>query len=155
MSDASIFQFLHLLFTVFWIGGMTFMHFVLNPALSAISPQEGGKLMGAIAKRFTIIAWSSTVVLIVTGLLKTPSGLLFDTSSTYGTLLLLKHIAFAVMMVNGLIITFGIAPKLRSFAPKEGERPSVEFAGAQKRLGMLSGLNMLLGVLVLFLISMI
>jgi uncharacterized membrane protein len=155
MSDAVIYQFIHLLMTVFGIGGMIFMHFVLNPALATISPAEGGKLMGSIAKRFTIIAWSSTVLLLVTGLLKTPSGLLFDTSSAYGTVLLLKHLAFGIMIINGVIITFAVAPKLRAFAPKEGERPSGEFIGAQKRLGMLSGLNMALGVLVLLLISLV
>ena len=155
MSDTVFYQFLHLLFTVSWIGGMTFMHFVLQPALSSISPQEGGKLMGVIAKRFTIMAWTSTLVLLVTGLLKTPTGLLFDTSTGYGTILLLKHIAFAAMFVIGLVITFGVAPKLRAFAPREGERPAPEFIAAQKRLSMLSGTNMILGILVLFLISMV
>ena len=155
MSETAIYQFIHLLFTVFWIGGMTFMHFVLNPAMSAISPPEAGKLMGVVAKRFTIIAWASTVLLLITGLLKTPAGLLLDTSTTYGSILLLKHIAFVVMMINGLIITFGVAPKLRSFAPKEGERPAAEFLGARKRLGTLSGLNMILGIVVLLLISLV
>lgn len=155
MSDTVIYQFIHLLMTVLWIGGMLFMHFVLNPALATINPAEAGKLMGSIAKRFTIIAWSSTILLLVTGLLKTPSGLLLDTSNAYGTILLLKHLAFGIMIINGVIITFGVAPKLRSFAPKEGQRPPVEFIGAQKRLGVLSGMNMALGVLVLFLISMV
>lgn len=155
MSAASIYQFIHLLFTAFWIGGMTFMHFVLNPSLAVVSPPEAGKLMGVISKRFTIIAWSSGILLLITGLLKTPDGLLFDTTSTYGTLLLLKHIVFAAMMVVGGLITFGVAPKLRSFAPKEGEKPAAEFVAAQKRLGMLSGLNMWLGIAVLFLISLL
>lgn len=155
MSGATVIQFIHLLVTVFWIGGMMFMHFVLNPALSAISPPEGGKLLGVVAKRFTIIAWLSTLLLIVTGLLKTPTGLLFDPGSTYGLILLLKHIAFGIMIVIGLVITFGIAPKLRSFAPAEGGRPSDDFLRAQKRVGALSGVNMVLGILVLFLISLV
>src|SRR5512143_3075847 len=155
MSSAAIIQFIHLLVTVFWIGGMTFMHFVLNPALSVISPTEGGKLLGVVAKRFTIIAWLSTILLLITGLLKTPEGFLFDPGTTYGMILLLKHIAFAVMIVSGGVITFGVAPKLRSLAPKDGERPSDEFLRAQKRVGVLSGTNMVLGILVLFLISLI
>jgi hypothetical protein len=59
------------------------------------------------------------------------------------------------MIIVGGVITFGIAPMLRRLAPKEGERPSAGFRGAQKRLGMLSGLNMILGMLVLYVISLI
>lgn len=155
MSDTTLYQFIHLLVTVFWVGGMTFMHFVLKPALMTISPPEAGKVMGYVAKRFTIIAWTSIVLLIITGLLKTPTGLLFDTSSDYGLILLAKHVIFVVMIISGGIITFGVAPKLRTLAPQAGERPAPAFVSAQKALGVLSGLNMVLGILVLFLISMI
>lgn len=155
MSETTLYQFVHLLTTVFWIGGMTFMHFVLNPALAAISPPEGGRLMGIVAKRFTIIAWSSILLISITGLFKTPSGFLYETSTTYGQILLLKHIAFFIMIISGAVITFVVAPKLRSLAPKSGERPVEGFLAAQKWLGRLSGMNMVLGILVLFLVSMV
>jgi uncharacterized membrane protein len=155
MSEATIVQFLHLLFTVFWIGGMTFMHFVLNPAMKAMEPENAGKLMGVVAKRFTMIAWLSMILLLVTGLLKTPSSYLLDVTTDYGMILLLKHVAFVVMIFGGVLITFVVAPKLRAFAPKPGEAPSLPYLEARRRLGILSGMNMVLGILVIFLISMI
>ena len=57
--------------------------------------------------------------------------------------------------IIGGIITFGIAPRLRSLAPKNGETPSGTFLSAQKWLGRLSGTTMVLGILVLFLITLI
>ena len=49
-------NFLHLLASCVWIGGMIFMHFILKPAAQQINPGEAGKLLGSIAPRFTIAA---------------------------------------------------------------------------------------------------
>lgn len=85
--DRIIINYLHLLGTIIWIGGAIYMHLVLQPSLKSIDPREGGKLQGIVAKRFSIIAWSSILVLIITGLLKTPSSLLLATTSNFGVIL--------------------------------------------------------------------
>lgn len=146
--------FLHLLVTVMWIGGMIFMKLVLLPALAATDPASAGRAMAVVAKRFTIIAWLSTLILLVTGLLKTPEGTLFSTASDYGVILLVKHILFVLMIAGGAIITFVFAPKLRSLAPKPGEGPSHEFLKAQKGVEILSATNTFLGLLVLVCVAM-
>jgi hypothetical protein len=43
-------DFLHLLATAAWIGGMIYIILVLMPSLTAIDPPQRGKLMGAAAK---------------------------------------------------------------------------------------------------------
>lgn len=153
MSSESVVNFLHLLATAVWIGGMFFIKLVLMPGLAAIEPAQRGRMMGVIAKRFTMVVWSCVAVLLVTGLLKTPSAYLLDAGTRYGTLLLLKHAAFAVMILAGLLITFVAAPKLRAAAPAPGAPPSPEYVAAQKRLDALSALNTVLGVGVLLLVA--
>lgn len=154
MSSESVVNFLHLLATTVWIGGMFFIKLVLMPGLAAIEPAQRGRMMGVVAKRFTMVVWSCVAVLLVTGILKTPSAYLLDTGTHYGTLLLVKHAAFAVMILAGLLITFVAAPKLRAAAPAPGAPPSPEYATAQKRLDGLSALNTVLGVAVLVLVAL-
>jgi len=152
MTVEHVANFFHLLATVAWIGGMLFMKLVLMPAMEAIDPPQRGRLMGVAAKRFTMVAWTSTIILLVTGFLKTPSQHLFDTSTTYGTLLLVKHVVIALMIVVGIVITFVVAPKLRSLAPAPGQPPSAGLVAAQGNLNVLSAINTVLGLVVLVLI---
>jgi copper resistance protein D len=155
MKATLVVDFLHLLATVTWIGGMLFMKLVLMPAMEAIDPPQRGLLMGAAAKRFTIVAWSCTVVLLATGFLKTPGQYLFDSGTTFGTLLLIKHVVIVLMIVVGLVITLSVAPRLRALAPAPGKAPSPELAAVQKRLEALSATNTVLGLVVLLLVAML
>lgn len=148
-------DFLHLLVAVVWIGGMIFMKLVLMPAAAALDPAQRGMLLGGVAKRFTITAWTSTIVLLLTGLSKTPDGMLGDLSSDYGQILTAKHVLFGIMVIVGLIITLGVAPRLKRYAPGPGEAPSAEFVRAQKRLDALSGTNTVLGILILVAMALI
>jgi len=152
MTLAHVSDFLHLVATVAWIGGMLFMKLVLMPGMEAIDPPQRGRLMGAVAKRFTIVAWTSTAVLLVTGVLKTPGEYLLDTGTAFGTLLLIKHVAIALMIVVGMIITFAVAPRLRALAPAPGQPPSAALAAVQGRLDALSAVNTVLGLVVLALV---
>jgi uncharacterized membrane protein len=152
MTLANVADFLHLVATVAWIGGMLFMKLVLMPGMEAIDPPQRGRLMGAVAKRFTIVAWSSTAVLLATGFLKTPGEYLLDAATAYGMLLLIKHVAIALMIVVGAVITFGVAPRLRALAPAPGQPPSPALAAAQQRLNALSAINTVLGLAVLALV---
>jgi uncharacterized membrane protein len=154
MSYAVINNFLHLLATVTWIGGIIFMNVVLVPSQSAISPEQRGKLSGVIVKRFLILVWGSVIILIITGLYKTPTQMLFYPESGFGYWLTVKHAAIILMIIFGLIVTFVISPKLRSLAPKTGEQPSAEFIKAQKNMSLIARTNMVLGLLVLFCVSM-
>jgi uncharacterized membrane protein len=149
MSLYAINNFFHLLATVTWIGGMIYGHFILFPAQAGLQPGERGKLMGAISKRFLIAAWISVIVLITTGLIKTPSGFLLNTSINFGMWLTVKHIFIMLMIVTGLVISLYLAPKMRSSAPKPGEQPSQQFVSTQKMLVKLSGTNLFFGLMVL------
>ena len=155
MVGTAVVNVLHLIATVFWIGGMAFVNMVLEPSLKELDPVQQGKLMGTIGKRFTIVAWGSVLLLLVTGFLRTPEGLLFDTSDAYGTTLLLKHIVVLLMILFGLRISLGLIPKISRGAPQPGQAPSPEFLKAQGQFHLLSRANFILGLIVLVLVALL
>ena len=155
MGVMKFMNFFHLIGAIIWIGGMIYINFILMPRLKVIDPQERGKLLNAISKPFSIMEWTSIVVLILTGLHKTPAGMMFNMTSTYGTIMFIKHILILIAIFVGLAIAFGALPKMRKLAPKPGEKPLEEFISAQKTLGMLSVTNMVLGIIIVILIKFI
>lgn len=144
-----IINFFHLLATTIWIGGMFYMDLILMPSLAKIDPSEGGKLMGIIAKKFTITAWGAIIILAITGVLKTPSDMYFDTSDEYGIYLFIKHVLFIGVIIVGLIITLVFVPKLKANTPNPGEKPSEEFISYSRKIESLSKTNLILGILIL------
>jgi uncharacterized membrane protein len=149
-----LYNFLHLVCAVAWIGGMIFINVVFMPRLAVIAPQERGKLVGAVSKRFSIVAWTCAVIMLVTGYLKTPEGLLFETGSVYGAMLTIKHVLVLLMLLFGIMLSFVLAPKISRLAPKSGEPPSAEFITTQKTLSFFSVANTVLGVLVIVCIAL-
>lgn len=154
MSFDVINNFLHLLTTVSWIGGMIFVNIVLMPSQTVIDPPQRGKLFGAVVKRFTVVVWVSIVVLLLTGLYKTPSHMLLSPEGNFGLWLTIKHIVIILMIVFGAVVTFMVGPKLGKLAPQPGDQPSPEFINAQKMMKTLAITNMALGIIVLFCVSM-
>jgi uncharacterized membrane protein len=146
----NIVNFLHLIATSVWIGGAFYAHFILLPAVKQIDPQQGGKLQGIIAKRFSIAAWTSIIILLITGFIKTPDGLLFDTSTDLGMTLFIKHLLIGGVIIIGLSIGLYVVPNMRKNSPKPGEAPSDAFKSYQKRLGVLASVNLFLGLAVVF-----
>lgn len=59
---------LHLIATVVWIGGITFILFIAIPSAKHVLGGEAGKLMGEISKRFTPLANYSILFLVITGI---------------------------------------------------------------------------------------
>lgn len=154
MTLLQFYSMLHLLAVITWLGGMLFMNLILMPGMSVLEPLQRGMLTGTVAKRFSIAAWTSIIVLIITGILKTPPGMMFAPASHYGGVLFLKHILIIIGIIIGLIITLSVAPKLRKLAPKQGEAPSAEFISAQKKLKVLSNTNMIIGICIVIAISL-
>lgn len=151
----SIINFLHLLATTVWIGGALFIHLILQPSMTLIDPQQAGRLFGAIAKRFSIAAWSSLLVLLFTGYYKTPPEMFFDPSSDTGLILVIKHIFIIAVIIVGLFIGGVVVPRLRAATPNAGEKPSDEFLAYQKRLKTLSTTNTIFALLILLCASML
>jgi uncharacterized membrane protein len=148
-------SFVHLFVAVLWVGGMLFMSLVLAPSAAAIDPPQRARLMAAISKRFTIAALSSAVLLLVTGLVLSPSSMLLDAGSPYGRLLFIKHVLFTIMMIVGVVISFVVAPRMRRQAPAGDGPPGPGFGKAQAQIKVLSIVNTTLGIAVLVLVALL
>jgi uncharacterized membrane protein len=151
----NILNFIHLLAAVTWVGGAIYILFILQPALRFIEPRESGKLQGIIAKRFSLTAWSCIMILLITGLMRTPKSMLFDTSSDIGRMLVLKHLLIAFAIIIGLTIAFSVVPTMQRNSPKPGEAPSADFMNSQKKLSVLGWVNLILGLLILLSASLL
>jgi uncharacterized membrane protein len=151
----TIINIVHILSTAVWIGGAFFIHVVMQPSLKQIDPQQSGKLMGIISKRFSITAWICIILLIITGYLKTPHEMLFNFTTDFGVYLAIKHLLIIIVVVSGLVIGLYVVPNLRKNAPKAGDTPSTEFAKYQKNLSSLATFNLILGILIVVFASLL
>jgi putative copper resistance protein D len=145
----SIVNFLHLLATTVWIGGMLFIQMILRPALRQTEPQQSGRLLGIISRKFSLAGWASLIVLAMTGYIKTPERMMFDFSYGLGCILAVKHTLVILVIIVGMAIAFLVLPRLRKNTPKPGETPSSDFVRCQKQLNLLAAVNLVLGLLIL------
>lgn len=149
MMFQTVVDFLHLLATATWIGGMIYINLVLMPSMPVLPPPERGKLMAVASKRFAFFAWGSVAILLLTGFYKTPEGMLFDVSADYSMTLTVKHLLVLAMIIIGIVISMVLVPKLGALAPKGQEPPAPAFLKAQSQLKVLALANMVLGIAVL------
>lgn len=145
-------NFLHLIATVVWIGGISMILLVIMPGAKA-SLESGpviSGLMKEISKRFTFMANISIVVLIITGIII----VLYDKTVTYNLdfsihwnlAMFLKHIIAAFMMIIHFYRGLLLIPKIGKLSA-QGEEPSV--IRLQKFSLNLVKANLVLGVIIL------
>lgn len=61
-------NFLHLVGAITWIGGMTFMLWILRPVVTVqLEPPQRLRLMAGVMGRFFPLVWLSIAVLLITG----------------------------------------------------------------------------------------
>lgn len=147
------FYWLHLIATVIWIGGITFILFIAIPSANQVLGAEAGKLMGEISKRFTPIANYSIILLIVTGAVLTAVNKQFLGIGNFGNSwslgLIMKHVLVFVMVAvhfyRGLVL-----------APKIAKTDAVSEKTSLQKLSLnLVKVNFCLGAIVLLLSGII
>src|SRR3989304_2599089 len=156
-----ILDWLHLLATTVWIGGMAFNIGVLRPSLIVIEPAKRVKLVGAVLKRFIYFAWLSIAALILTGIFLgsgTSQALL---NTNYGIALIIKHAIVVAMSVIVALVSFVFFPKLRMFLNNFDEKTSEatklppELTTLLGKIVILVKLNLTLGVIVLLVTALL
>lgn len=111
----------HILASAAWIGGAFFLEVALGRGLQVIPQAHRVSLATRIGQRFTIVAWISLATITLTGLLMTylrqglSASFLF--SSAQGVALTVSMILTVVAILNGFVISFVLAPRLRSEDP--------------------------------------
>ncbi len=147
LNAANAVRFFHLLAAVTWIGGMIFVAFVLEPVLRKTALEQRMQLYDAVGKRFLYVGWGSLGVLIATGILNAVNRIhswevLFN--STYGNILLLKLSLVLTMLLISTYHSFILGPALVLTDKKK-------YLSLSKKQAFLSGLNLIVGVLILML----
>ena len=167
----TVINLLHLIGITFWVGGVFVNTLVLMPSLGVISPAERGKLQAVYLKRFALLTWGAVALVGVTGLISTNSTIgfsaLFSFDSRYGNVLLAKILITVLMIVNGAYLGGVLGPKMSSFGPPpappvqspggDADRPPgppLELLKLQKRMTLLSWVQILFSVVVLLLVAL-
>ena len=140
---------IHLVATVIWIGGITFIIFIAIPSSKQVLGAESGKLMGEISKRFTPLANYSIILLFVSGIVLAGLNKQFSgvrvLESNWTMVLILKLVLFfsmtAIHFYRGLVL----APKIMRTATQ------TEKTALQKLSINLVKVNFALGLSVLLL----
>ena len=151
----SIMNWLHMVATLIWFGGMiTNVIFILPTAEAVLGrtlgPAVFGTFMGAFAKRVRIPVYVSMGVLIVTGaimwILNENSLGAFTYGSAWTNVLLVKQILFIILIVLAIYMMEVIIPKIEDLAPRG---PSPELEKVQKLQIVVGAISMLMMALIL------
>ncbi|MGQ9887612.1 MAG: CopD family protein [Aggregatilineales bacterium] len=156
-STLAISLFFHMVATVVWVGGLVILALLVWPETRRILASSPAlyALLTRLRKRFFPLANLSLAVLIVTGLFQMTANpnyegvLAFD--NEWSRAMLFKHIAFAGMVVCGLLLQFGVVPALEraSLLAERGKGDPAEWERLRRRELRLTWLNVGLGALVL------
>lgn len=135
-------KFLHDLFTAVWIGGLIALALAVLPAArGSLGPgPQTKKLMAAIQRRQSTLAYISIAGLLLTGLLmsrRNPAFLgLLATGNPYSTLLAVKHVLVLVMIGITLYRSLVLGRKTGPAAPAQ-EKLSAGLLIANAALGVI------------------
>ncbi len=134
---------LHFLGLAWGVGGTTVAAILMakadkNPEIAPLAM----KVMPAVSK----LIWAAIILLIVSGIALAQ----LVTFPIDAAMLLIKHAVVAALVLNGVMLTFGIMPKMGKLAPKDG-KPSAEFLKAKKSAKISSTLGLVLWYVILVL----
>ena len=137
------------------MGGGIFNAWILDPiAEKALSPPDSGKLGMAIGKVWLVTAWTSIIVILVSGILLTEragalgSDALFHT--TYGQLIVAKMVIIGTWLATASIIT-ALAMGVNKMMASGNPPPVEKIQAAVARMKLLSKTNNVTGLIAMVL----
>jgi uncharacterized membrane protein len=147
----------HMLATVMWIGGLTVFALVVLPSAQKILEDSALTLfISQIHRRINLLGWLSIVVLTVSGMIQMSANKYYGGFLTFTGLwsrvILTKHILFLIMAGISGYITWSLFPAIqRAELLKPLEIRDQKTKQLQKRLHLVSTVNLLFGLVVLLL----
>ena len=146
-------DFLHLMATIAWIGGMFFNFLVVMPTVNKVlDPATTGRFMGVLMKRVRVIVYSSLLILFVTGIpMKIASEYyvaIINFDNNWEIVGFIKHVFVALLAIMAFLSFEIVSPKVAKLAAKG---PSPELFSMKKKQMMLGALAFLFGIAVIFL----
>jgi uncharacterized membrane protein len=152
MADA-INPWLHILAATILVGPQFFLFIAAIPAARTIEDaQARAKVMRVLTTRFGYLAWGALIVLIITGV-----GNLFEIAPVdvdeindlnYGTIFMVKMTLLAIVIVLMALHSFVLGPRLMRLTERGASEG--DLASARRLSMMVSGLNLLLTLGIIF-----
>lgn len=149
---------LHMLATVFWIGGLSTLSLLVLPAASSsLEAMAFAAFLEKIQKRLDPVGWLCLAILAATGLVQMSANPNYQgflaIHSRWTAAILVKHLLFVVMTGVSAYMSWGILPKLRRLAIQRNrlaaEALDAQAADVSHRETWMLRLNLILGVVVL------
>ncbi len=149
----------HILAIVVYLGGTFFMDLLLVPALDRIPPAQAAIVGRQTGEIFAVTAWISLGLIAASGLAflylegsLRPDMFLYP----HGWLIGAKTFLFLLLVVNGLIMTFGIRPRVNALLPlkateSELKAKQADMMSAASTLNRLIRLNLIIAGLAVIL----
>ncbi len=138
-----VLHFFHLVFLAWGLGGATIAAILMAKA------EKQPELMPSVMKLVEPVSkliWIAIIGLILTGSITAAIG---AAKGYYDpAILLIKHVAVAAVVINGLNITFRLLPKLKKSAAGPGSKPSNEFLKVKSHLKKSSIASLILWYLI-------
>ncbi len=142
----------HILAIVVYLGGTFFMDLLLVPALNRIPPAQAAIVSQQTGEIFAVTAWISLGLIAASGLafLYLEGSLRLSLFlSPYGWVIGAKMFLFLLLVVNGLIMTVGIRPRVNALLPlkateSELKAKQLEMISAASTLNRLIRLNLII-----------
>ncbi|MDH5765955.1 MAG: CopD family protein [Gammaproteobacteria bacterium] len=149
MTLNSIYNLLHVLAAVLWVGGMIFAHAFLRPvAVSQLEPPHRLKLWKGVFERFFPFVWLSVILLPVTGFL-----MVYSIWQGMATAPLYIHLmaGLGILMILIYLYVYFVPYKKLSTAIIISDWPAGGEALAKIRF--MVGVNIILGLIVVIVAS--
>ena len=145
----AIANFLHLIATMTWIGGMIVSRLIIGPALAGLPPETRRSAMRAIGERGASYTYGALVIFVITGLAMLSQNpnyaglLVFDTLWT--RIILVKHAVIVLLVISTAYVNETVNRKLAALGPGN----DTEYARWAERRTDLGDMNFLLGLIIL------
>ncbi|MBM3153142.1 MAG: hypothetical protein FJZ96_13230 [Chloroflexi bacterium] len=152
----SLVYWLHLLASIFAVGGLAALSLFVFPAARTLEPILRADFLGRIQRRLEAVGWFSLAVLVATGLFQISANPHYQgfmaLDDPWAQSILLKHVAVFAMAAVAMTQTWGVIPAMRRalmLAQKTGNVR--ELVRLQRREVWLVGLNTGLALVTLLL----
>lgn len=147
------FDFIHLMATIAWIGGMFFNFLVVMPTVSStLDPPNAGKFMQAMFKRVRIVVYVSLILLFVTGIpMKIASEYyvsIINFDNNWEIVGFIKHVFVGLLALMAIYNFEILAPKVAKTA---ANGPSPTLLALKKRQMIFGGISFLFGIIIILL----
>jgi uncharacterized membrane protein len=154
----SIVFWIHLLAAAIWVGSQVFMFGAVMPALRTLDEGARRGALLVLNRRFARLGWGALAILVLTGIenvmrRQDETDRVFDFDFRYAWIFVVKLALVAAVIALTAIHTEVVGPRL--LALQESRAGSEEVARARRLSIVLSVLNLLAAVAILFLVTLL